>query len=284
MWQKGVLRRTGRDSRAGACMRAQRKGHGRAEWEDSCLQTAKRGLQKPALLPLDHGLLVSYLRENKHLLVYFAWESKPTNTMVRLIMMMMINCNLSLWRAVWNEYQNSIQLDPAPFQLPNVMILQSQSILNSSRQSFFSTIFVISPQIGSINVHPNLSLRDLRQFAISIAPRARRNTQPFSGLLFEANTHSWVPNAAVFPWSEYRPETECWPFLQQYPVYSSSAENGNLRTAILPSSCTNSWRVSLVSQLAKNPPAMQESACNATDPSSIPGLGRCPGKGNSNPL
>ena len=109
MWQKGVLRRTGRDSRAGACMRAQRKGHGRAEWEDSCLQTAKRGLQKPALLPLDHGLLVSYLRENKHLLVYFAWESKPTNTMVRLIMMMMINCNLSLWRAVWNEYQNSIQ-------------------------------------------------------------------------------------------------------------------------------------------------------------------------------
>ena len=161
------------------------------------------------------------------------------------------------------------------------MILQSQSILNSSRQSFFSTIFVISPQIGSINVHPNLSLRDLRQFAISIAPRARRNTQPFSGLLFEANTHSWVPNAAVFPWSEYRPETECWPFLQQYPVYSSSADNG---TAILPSSCTSSWRLSLVAQLAKNPPAMQETACNAIDPSSIPESGRYPGKVNGNPL
>ena len=72
---------------------------------------------------------------------------------------------------------------------------------------------MISPQIGTINVHPNLSLRDLRQFAISITPRARRNT--FWGLLFEANTHSCVPNAAVLPWSEYRPETECWPFLQQ---------------------------------------------------------------------
>ena len=50
------------------------------------------------------------------------------------------------------------------------MILQSQSILNSSRQSFFSTIFVISPQIGSINVHPNLSLRDLRQFQSVLPP------------------------------------------------------------------------------------------------------------------
>ena len=28
----------------------------------------------------------------------------------------------------------------------------------------------------------------------------------------------------------------------------------------------------------------KESACNAGDPGSIPGLGRCPGKGNGNPL
>ena len=28
----------------------------------------------------------------------------------------------------------------------------------------------------------------------------------------------------------------------------------------------------------------KESACSATDPGSIPGLGRSPGEGNSNPL
>ena len=28
----------------------------------------------------------------------------------------------------------------------------------------------------------------------------------------------------------------------------------------------------------------EESACNAGDPGSIPGLGRCPGEGNGNPL
>ena len=28
----------------------------------------------------------------------------------------------------------------------------------------------------------------------------------------------------------------------------------------------------------------KESACTARDPGSIPGLGRCPGKGNGNPL
>jgi len=28
----------------------------------------------------------------------------------------------------------------------------------------------------------------------------------------------------------------------------------------------------------------KESACNAGDPGSIPGLGRCPGEGNVNPL
>ena len=30
--------------------------------------------------------------------------------------------------------------------------------------------------------------------------------------------------------------------------------------------------------------ACKEFACNAGDPGSIPGLGRCPGEGNGNPL
>ena len=34
----------------------------------------------------------------------------------------------------------------------------------------------------------------------------------------------------------------------------------------------------------KNPPAMQETAYNVGDPSSIPGSGRSPGIGNGNPL
>ena len=41
---------------------------------------------------------------------------------------------------------------------------------------------------------------------------------------------------------------------------------------------------SLIAQLVKNPPVMQESACNAGDVGSIPGLGRSPGGENSNPL
>ena len=41
---------------------------------------------------------------------------------------------------------------------------------------------------------------------------------------------------------------------------------------------------SLIAQLVKNPPAMQESACNARDPGSIPGSGRSPGEGNGNQL
>ena len=44
-----------------------------------------------------------------------------------------------------------------------------------------------------------------------------------------------------------------------------------------------SW-ASLVAQLIKNLPAMQESAYNAGDPGSIPGWGRFPGEGNGNPL
>ena len=39
-----------------------------------------------------------------------------------------------------------------------------------------------------------------------------------------------------------------------------------------------------VAQLVKNPPAVQESACNTGDPGLIPGLGRCSGEGKGNPL
>ena len=41
---------------------------------------------------------------------------------------------------------------------------------------------------------------------------------------------------------------------------------------------------SLITQLVKNLPAMQESACDAGDPGSIPGSGRSPGEANGNPL
>ena len=41
---------------------------------------------------------------------------------------------------------------------------------------------------------------------------------------------------------------------------------------------------SLIAQLVKNLPAMQETACSTGDPSSIPGSERLPGEGNSNPL
>ena len=43
-------------------------------------------------------------------------------------------------------------------------------------------------------------------------------------------------------------------------------------------------RASLVAQSVKNSPAMRETACNAGDAGSIPGSGRSPGEGNSNPL
>ena len=36
--------------------------------------------------------------------------------------------------------------------------------------------------------------------------------------------------------------------------------------------------------MVKNPPAMQEAACDAGDTSSIPGSGRPPREGNGNPL
>ena len=52
------------------------------------------------------------------------------------------------------------------------------------------------------------------------------------------------------------------------------------------------FNTSLIAQLAKNLPAMQdlpdpdgeESTCNAGDLGSIPGSGRSPGEGNGNPL
>ena len=43
-------------------------------------------------------------------------------------------------------------------------------------------------------------------------------------------------------------------------------------------------RACLVAQLVKNPPAMQESACNAGDLGSIPGSGTAPGEGNGSTL
>ena len=42
-------------------------------------------------------------------------------------------------------------------------------------------------------------------------------------------------------------------------------------------------RASLVSQLVKNPPAVQDTACNTEDAGLIPGSGRSPGEGNGNP-
>ena len=39
-----------------------------------------------------------------------------------------------------------------------------------------------------------------------------------------------------------------------------------------------------MAQKVKNPPAIQETTCNAGDLGSIPGLGRSPGEGNGNPL
>ena len=40
----------------------------------------------------------------------------------------------------------------------------------------------------------------------------------------------------------------------------------------------------LVAQSVKNQPVMQETACYAGDPDSIPGSGKSPGEGNGNPL
>ena len=40
----------------------------------------------------------------------------------------------------------------------------------------------------------------------------------------------------------------------------------------------------LLTQLVKNPSAIQESPCKAGDPGLIPGFGRSPGEGNGNPL
>ena len=49
-------------------------------------------------------------------------------------------------------------------------------------------------------------------------------------------------------------------------------------------SLSSGMLASLVAQSVKNPPAMQESACNAGDTGSIAGSGRSPGEGNGDPL
>ena len=43
-------------------------------------------------------------------------------------------------------------------------------------------------------------------------------------------------------------------------------------------------KASQVAQRVKNPPVMQEIACNTRDVRSVPGLGRSPGEGNGKPL
>ena len=43
-------------------------------------------------------------------------------------------------------------------------------------------------------------------------------------------------------------------------------------------------RASLVAQLVKNPPTMQDTTCNVRNLGSIPGSGRFLGEGNGNPL
>ena len=43
-------------------------------------------------------------------------------------------------------------------------------------------------------------------------------------------------------------------------------------------------RASLAAQLVKNPPAMQETACDAGDKDSITGLGKSHGEANGNPV
>jgi len=48
--------------------------------------------------------------------------------------------------------------------------------------------------------------------------------------------------------------------------------------------CVCVYLLSLVAQLVKNPPAMEETICNTGDLSSIPGSGRFPGEWNGSPL
>ena len=43
-------------------------------------------------------------------------------------------------------------------------------------------------------------------------------------------------------------------------------------------------RASLVAQLVKNPPTMQDTTCNVRNLGSIPGSGRILGEGNGNPF
>ena len=57
-----------------------------------------------------------------------------------------------------------------------------------------------------------------------------------------------------------------------------------IRHAVLEGAYANEglWSLNFIN-LAACLPAVQETTCNAEDPGSIPGLGRCPGEGNGNP-
>ena len=57
-------------------------------------------------------------------------------------------------------------------------------------------------------------------------------------------------------------------------------ENGEFPSQAVVISISQVPKGFLVAQSVNNQPVMQETACNAGDPDSIPGLGRSPGEGN----
>ena len=74
-----------------------------------------------------------------------------------------------------------------------------------------------------------------------------------------------------------------WYFLRPWDFPGKSTGVGCHRLLQLPRTNFIS-RASLVAQLVKNPPTMQESACHVGNLGPIPGSGRSPGEGNGNPL
>ena len=70
------------------------------------------------------------------------------------------------------------------------------------------------------------------------------------------------------------------PFIPEFSEYWS-----RLVKAIINKNCYMLKGMGFpVAQSVKNLPAMQETTCSTRHPGSIPGLGRSPGEGNSNPL
>ena len=61
-------------------------------------------------------------------------------------------------------------------------------------------------------------------------------------------------------------------------------ENGEFPSQAVVISISQVPKGFLVAQSVNNQPVMQETACNAGDPDSIPGSGKSPGEGNGNPL